>query len=72
MLDQKVDRVIPVNDDPKTLANKFNEYYIDKTDKIRKSIPETYHPNLEEKEFFNGEKLEFFLPASCEEVLKVI
>ena len=72
VLDKKADRVLPAHDDPKTLANEFNEYYINKIEKIRKSIPETHDANLDEKVPFKGKKLDCFRPVSSEEVLKVI
>ena len=34
-LDKKSERILPTYLDPKELANKFNQYYIDKIDEIR-------------------------------------
>ena len=41
MLDKTKSKVLPQYSDPKHLANEFNEYFVEKVQKIRNSIPRT-------------------------------
>ena len=45
ILDKKDERVLPTHTDPVQLANEFNHFYVDKIEKLRKSIPQTKDPN---------------------------
>ena len=72
VLDKKAERILPAHTDPVELANKFNQYYIEKIDKLRKSIPTTSSEVDDEKNLFRGVKLESFAPTTPEEVRKLI
>ena len=72
VLDKKADRVLPTHDDPIVLANEFNHYYIDKIEKLRKSIPVINEDQLGEKVYFKGKKMEIFFPATSDEVKEII
>ena len=39
LLDKSSERVLPTHSDPKELANNFNDFYINKVQKIKDSIP---------------------------------
>ena len=73
LLDKKDERILPAHTDPVDLANKFNGYYIEKIDKLRKSIPETneYH-HQQQRQKFNGTKLSIFAPTTAEEVKEIL
>ena len=72
MLDKKDERVLPSHTDPVELANEFNHFYVDKIEKLRKSIPKTKVPSIIEPKKFEGEKLNFFAPTTAEEVKRII
>ena len=69
-LDKNTERILPAHTDPKELANDFNQYYIDKIDKLRETIPPTNEQMNGVK--FKGTKLEAFAPTTIEEVRKII
>ena len=69
--DKKSKRILPQHTDPKKLANEFNEYYVEKIDKIRKTIPES-STNRTVMNKFEGEKLAFFAPTTDEELKEII
>ena len=70
LLDKGASRILPEHSDPLQLANEFNEYYLDKIDKLRKSIPET-HMHTESNKF-NGRQLSVFDPTNEEELEEII
>ena len=72
MLDKKDERVLPTHTDPVQLANEFNHFYIDKIEKLRKSIPQTKEPMITEPKVFDGEKLNQFAPTTIDEVTQII
>ena len=72
VLDKKPERILPTHTDPTTLANEFNQYYIDKIDKLRETIPPTHSETQPEKIYFKGEKLVRFAPTTNEEVKELI
>jgi DNA-directed RNA polymerase subunit F len=72
VLDKKATRILPAHTDPVELANKFNEYYIEKIDKLRNSIPPTNSEDDDERILFQGVKLESFAPTTPDEVRKLI
>ena len=49
LLDKKDERVLPSHSDPVELANEFNHFYIDKIEKLRKSIPKSGEPSIVEQ-----------------------
>ena len=70
LLDKNEDRVLPPHSDSKQLANEFNQFYVDKVKKIRKSIPTvtpTAHPRP-----FQGEQLLVFEPTTIEELTELM
>lgn len=71
-LDKKAENVLPTHDDPKALANEFNEYYVNKIDKLRESIPVERENDLIEAVPFQGNKLSIFSPTSIDEVSKIL
>ena len=72
VLDKKAERILPAHTDPVALANTFNQYYIDKIDKLRDSIPPANCEETYEKIYFEGEKLKSFAPTTTEEVKELI
>ena len=72
MLDKKDERVLPTHTDPVQLANEFNHFYVDKIEKLRKSIPQTKEPMIIEPKRFDGEKLNQFAPTTVDEVKRII
>ena len=71
-LDKKAERILPAHTDAKALANEFNQYYIDKIDKLRAAIPESKEEPISEKVYFVGTKLNCFAPTTDEEVKEII
>ena len=53
VLDKKEERVLPTHTDPVKLANEFNNYYIDKIEKLRQSIPETDASAIDIEQFLS-------------------
>ena len=72
LLDKGQTRVLPEHTDPLQLANEFNQYYINKIDKLRKSIPPTTRQTQEEGMRFSGEELSVFEPTTEEELKEII
>ena len=72
LLDKNSKKVLPAHDDPKKLANDFNEYFVDKVKKIRKSIPEVLNCPTFYRRPFKGEKLLTFRPTTEDELRKII
>ncbi len=72
VLDKKKIRSLPEHEDPTHLANEFNEYYIDKIVKLRKTLPEDdVKLNIEVK-LFEDEKLLSFKPTNEEEITGIL
>ena len=71
-LDNNVETVLPTHNDPVELANEFNEFYVDKIDKLRQSIPDEVYNDLPTPPHFKGEKLWMFGPTSVEEVTAIL
>ena len=69
--DKKSTRILPQHTDPKKLANEFNEYYVEKIDKLRKTIPESSMDRAVMNKF-EGEKLAVFAPTTDEELREII
>ena len=69
--DKKSTRILPQHTDPKKLANEFNEYYVEKIDKLRKTIPESSMDRTVMNKF-EGEKLAVFAPTTDEELREII
>ena len=63
VLDKKEDRTLPTHTDPIELANEFNQYYIEKIDKLRASIQPVVDTEIL-KTNFEGVKLDTFAPSS--------
>ena len=72
LLDKGKTRVLPEHTDPLQLANRFNKYYIDKIDKLRKSIPPSNIESQVGRKKFEGVELSVFEPATDEELTKII
>ena len=71
-LDKKDDRVLPTHEDPVVLANEFNNYYIDKIDKLRKSIPPVSDESVMAMDMFVGDRLSSFTPTTEKEMKEII
>ena len=71
LLDKNSKKVLPAHDDPKELANQFNNYFVEKIQKIRTSIPEV-EKRVEFARPFKGQKLTVFKPTDEEELRKMI
>ena len=71
LLDKNSEKVLPTQDDPKQLANDFNQFFIDKVNKIRKSIPEVNNNVTYYSRPFQGEMLLEFEPTTEEELRKI-
>ena len=72
LLDKSKERVLPSYTEPVGLANRFNDFFIEKVNKIRNSIPTPKDSVNQYSRPFNSEKLCIFRPASCDEVHSVI
>ena len=72
LLDKNEERVLPSHTDAKALANEFNEFYVKKVEKIRRSIPEVIPDSDIYSQPFQGQPLEILRPTDCEEVEKII
>ena len=71
LLDRNEEKVLPSHTDSEKLANDFNDFYIEKVAKIRKSIPvET--PDESFKCNFDGDCLEDFEPTDIDEVTQIL
>ena len=71
LLDKDKVRVLPEHTDPLQLANEFNQYYIEKVDKIRRSIPSTTQ-TIENINLVTGEKMKQFEPVTEKELKQII
>ena len=71
-LDNNVETVLPTHNDPVELANEFNEFYVDKIDNLRQSIPDEVYNDLPTPPHFKGEKLWMFGPTTVEEVTAIL
>ena len=71
ILDRKSERQLPTHTDPLHLANKFNDYYIDKIKNIRKTIPQECTADYP-FETFHGQVMSTFLPTTEEELKNII
>lgn len=72
LLDRREARTLPEHTDALELANEFNEYYIDKINKLRNTIPETEKPATVVDEIFCGQELSVFEPATEEEIVEIV
>ena len=72
LLDKRSEKLLPVYSDPKQLANEFNDYFVEKVKKIRKSIPKVSDNPTYFCRPFNGERLSVFCPTNEEEVKEIL
>ena len=72
LLDKNSKKVLPTHEDPKKLANEFNNFFVEKIKLIRESIPEVKDIPSYYSRPFKGEKMREFLPTTEEEVKKLI
>ena len=71
LLNKKNEKILPAHTDPLKLANEFNDYYIEKIDKLRETIP-LITANTFETEKFEGEKMDSFALTTQEELKQII
>ena len=71
LLDKNSERVLPQHTDSRKLANEFNEFYIEKIQKIRRKIPHV-DADVRFSRPFQGERLEVFKPTTDEELKELI
>ena len=72
LLDKTKEKVLPSYSDPEKLANEFNEYFVEKVKKIRKSIPETTSNGNHYSRPFTGIRMNEFKLVTEEDVKKVL
>ena len=72
LLDKNSKKVLPTHNDPKTLANEFNNFFVEKVRLIRESIPEVNDIPSYYSRPFEGENLTEFQPTTEEEVRELI
>ena len=72
LLDKNSKKVLPAHDDSKKLANDFNKFYVDKVNKIRKSIPPVSDTPAYYSRPFKGEMMMELCPTSVEELREII
>ena len=72
LLDKKEERTLPAHTDTLQLATEFNEYYIDKVQKLRKSIPLNSGNDEFKNKAFEGMELESFEPATEDEIKNLV
>ena len=72
LLDRNKKKVLPNHDDPKKLANDFNNYFVDKIKLIRKSIPKVENVPTYYTRPFHGKQLTEFQPTNEDELRKLI
>ena len=70
MLDKTEQRVLPNHNNPKELANDFNQFYIDKIVKLRSTI--NNDGQYVSDSIFSGTTLDFFTPATETEVANIL
>ena len=64
--------MLPSHTDPKQLADEFNKFYVDKVQKIRKSIPVVSSDSSIHSRPFKGQKLCTFDPTTVEELSELM
>ena len=72
LMDKKNEKVLPTHDDSKQLADKFNNFFIEKVNKIRKSIPEIKDKATYYSRPFRGEMMMEFEPTTEDELKNII
>jgi hypothetical protein len=72
LLDKNEERVLPFHTDSKALANEFNQFYINKIQKIRQSIPAVSSDASYYSQPFEGQPLEILRSTTIEEIEKLI
>ncbi|MCH2405859.1 MAG: hypothetical protein MK200_06665, partial [Nitrosopumilus sp.] len=73
LLDKKKEKILPTHTDALKLANQFNDYYVEKIDKIRETIPPEDDNNVKlVTKNFDGELLNLFEPTTEEELKEII
>ena len=72
LLDKRKVRILPEHTDPKELADEFNEYYIEKIKKLRKTIPNNSTGIELPRVVFQGVKLDKFEPVDEEELKEIV
>ena len=72
LLDKTTNKILPAHNSSKELADEFNEYFVEKIQKIRKSIPVVTNSIVDHKRPFKGGKLMVFRPTNEEELKKII
>lgn len=72
LLDKNSERVFPTHTDAEKLANDFNKFYVDKVQKIRKSIPKVVENSDHYSRPFRGEMLTVFEPTTVEELREIV
>ena len=72
LLDKTKEKVLPSYSDAKQMANEFNEYYVEKVSKIRKSIPNVTEESSYYSRPFAGERMTTFRLVTEAEIMKII
>ena len=72
LLDKNEERVLPFHTDSKSLANRFNNFFVNKVQKIRQSIPAVSGDSSYYAQPFEGQPLEVLRPTNVEEIEKII
>ena len=72
LLDKTKVKVLPSYNNPKQLADDFNNYFVHKVKKIRNSIPKSSEECIVYTRKFNGERIDNFRLVSEEEVKNMI
>ena len=72
LLDKNSKKILPTHNDPKALANEFNDFFVEKVKLIRESIPEVKDIPSYYSRPFEGEKVTEFQPTTEEEVRELI
>ena len=72
LLDKGKSRTLPEHTDALKLADDFNEYYLEKIGKLRKSIPPSNGENDVENREFKGIELSIYEPTTEEELGELI
>ena len=65
--------VLPKHDNPIELANTFNQFYLNKVQKLRHKIPLSKNDTTQNNDvIFNGTKLDCFRPTTVHELRKIL
>ena len=64
--------VLPHHDSPIELANNFNNFYLNKVQKLRDDIPSSSHNTNHADPTFNGTRLESFRPTTVPELRMIL